>query len=331
MTEYFRPIINSDLSIPDNAEVMQGTRFWFTHAEKLARNTEPQIVLAKNIPNNILQNIINERVNVCGLSFDVPRVMGILNVTPDSFSDGGKYSSVERAEKHLKSMIFDGADIIDIGGESTRPGAVEVEFSEEISRVIPIIEKMAKEISVPISVDTRKSEVARLAVFNGAALVNDVSGLTFDRKMSDFCIKKNIPICIMHSQGLPKTMQDKPTYQDVCLDIYDFLSEQIEKLVKSGMKRKNIVIDPGIGFGKTLKHNVDLLRRISLFHGLGVPILIGVSRKKFIKTIAGLEENEDRVSGSVSVALFARSQGVQIFRVHDVKETVQAMKLWHSV
>ena len=331
MTEYFRPIINSDLSIPDNAQVMQGTRFWFTHAEKLARNTEPQIVLAKNIPNNILQNIINERVNVCGLSFDVPRVMGILNVTPDSFSDGGKYSSVERAEKYLKSMIFDGADIIDIGGESTRPGAVEVEISEEISRVIPIIEKMAKEISVPISVDTRKSEVARLAVFNGAALVNDVSGLTFDRKMSDFCIKQNIPICIMHSQGLPKTMQDKPTYQDVCLDIYDFLSEQIEKLVKSGMKRKNIVIDPGIGFGKTLKHNVDLLRRISLFHGLGVPILIGVSRKKFIKTIAGLEENEDRVSGSVSVALFARSQGVQIFRVHDVKETVQAMKLWHSV
>ena len=331
MTEYFRPIINSDLSIPDNAQVMQGTRFWFTHAEKLARNAEPQIVLAKNIPNNILQNIINERVNVCGLSFDVPRVMGILNVTPDSFSDGGKYSSFERAEKHLKSMIFDGADIIDIGGESTRPGAVEVEISEEISRVIPIIEKMAKEISVPISVDTRKSEVARLAVFNGAALVNDVSGLTFDRKMSDFCIKQNIPICIMHSQGLPKTMQDKPTYQDVCLDIYDFLSEQIEKLVKLGIKRKNIIIDPGIGFGKTLKHNVDLLRRISLFHGLGVPILIGVSRKKFIKTIAGLEENEDRVSGSLSVALNARSQGVQIFRVHDVKETVQAMKLWHSV
>ena len=331
MTEYFRPIINSDPSIPDNAQVMQGTRFWFTHAEKLARNTKPQIVLAKNIPNNILQNIINERVNVCGLSFDVPRVMGILNVTPDSFSDGGKYSSVERAEEHLKSMIFDGADIIDIGGESTRPGAVEVEISEEISRVIPIIEKIAKEISVPISVDTRKSEVARLAVFNGAALVNDVSGLTFDRKMSDFCIKQNIPICIMHSQGLPKTMQDKPTYQDVCLDIYDFLSEQIEKLVKSGMQRKNIIIDPGVGFGKTLKHNVDLLRRISLFHGLGVPILIGVSRKKFIKTIAGLEENEDRVSGSVSAALFARSQGVQIFRVHDVKETVQAMKLWHSV
>ena len=225
----------------------------------------------------------------------------------------------------------DGADIIDIGGESTRPGAVEVEISEEISRVIPIIDKMAKKISVPISVDTRKSEVAGMAVSNGAALVNDVSGLTFDPKMSDLCIKQNIPVCIMHSQGLPETMQDKPTYQDVCLDIYDFLSEQIEKLLKLGMQRKNIIVDPGIGFGKTLKHNVDLLRRISLFHGLGVPILIGVSRKKFIKTIAGLEENEDRLSGSVSVALFARSQGVQIFRVHDVKETVQAMKLWHSI
>ena len=298
---------------------------------KAARNTEPQIVLAKNIPDNILQNITNERVNICRLSFDVPRVMGILNVTPDSFSDGGKYSSVETAEVHLKSMISDGADIIDIGGESTRPGAVEVEISEEISRVIPIIDKMAKKISVPISVDTRKSEVAGLAVSNGAVLVNDVSGLTFDPKMSELCVKQNIPVCIMHSQGLPETMQAKPTYQDVCLDIYDFLSEQIEKLVKSGMQRKNIIVDPGIGFGKTLKHNVDLLRRISLFHGLGVPILIGVSRKKFIKTIAELEENEDRLSGSVSVALFARSQGVQIFRVHDVKETVQAMKLWHSI
>ena len=331
MTEYFRPILNTDLSIPDNAQVMRGTHFWFTHAEKLARNTEPQIVLAKNIPDNILQNITNERVNICRLSFDVPRVMGILIVTPDSFSDGGKYSSVETAEVHLKSMISDGADIIDIGGESTRPGAVEVEISEEISRVIPIIDKMAKKISVPISVDTRKSEVAGLAVSNGAVLINDVSGLTFDPKMSELCVKQNIPVCIMHSQGLPETMQAKPTYQDVCLDIYDFLSEQIEKLLKSGMQRKNIIVDPGIGFGKTLKHNVDLLRRISLFHGLGVPILIGVSRKKFIKTIAELEENEDRLSGSVSVALFARSQGVQIFRVHDVKETVQAMKLWHSI
>ena len=171
MTEYFRPILNIDISIPDNAQVMRGTHFWFTHAEKLARNTEPQIVSAKNIPDNILQNITHERVNICGLSFDVPRVMGILNVTPDSFSDGGKYSSIATAEEHLKSMISDGADIIDIGGESTRPGAVEVAISEEILRVIPIIDKMAKKISVPISVDTRKSEVAGLAVSNGAVLV----------------------------------------------------------------------------------------------------------------------------------------------------------------
>ena len=331
MSEYFRPIINSDPVIPSNACVMQGTPFWFTHAEKLTRSSEPEIVLAKNIPEYILHNITDERAKVCGLSFDAPRVMGILNVTPDSFSDGGKYSTLETATEYCISMASAGADIIDIGGESTRPGAREVKTSEEISRVIPVIDKIAHEIAVPISADTRKSEVAKMAISSGAALVNDISGLTFDSKMGEFCIKHSVPVCIMHSQGLPETMQNEPKYKDVCLDIYDFLSQQIENLVNSGMQRKAIIVDPGIGFGKSLTHNLSLLRKISLFHGLGVPILIGVSRKKFVKTLAGLKENEDRMPGSISVALFARSQGVQIFRVHDVKETVQAMKLWHSV
>jgi dihydropteroate synthase len=257
--------------------------------------------------------------------------MGILNVTPDSFSDGGKYSTLNAATEHCMSMVSAGADIIDIGGESTRPGAAELDAAQEISRVIPVLDKVAKEIQVPISIDTRKSEVAELAISSGAVIVNDVSGLTFDSQMAEYCINQNLPVCIMHSQGIPETMQNAPKYKNVCLDIYDFLNEQIEKMIDSGMQRSNIIVDPGIGFGKTLTHNFDLLKGISLFHGLGVPILIGVSRKKFIKTVAGLKENEDRVSGSIALALFARSQGVQIFRVHDVKETVQAMKLWHSM
>jgi dihydropteroate synthase len=257
--------------------------------------------------------------------------MGILNVTPDSFSDGGKYSTLNAATEHCMSMVSAGADIIDIGGESTRPGAAELDAAQEISRVIPVLDRVAKEIQVPISIDTRKSEVAKLAISSGALIVNDVSGLTFDSKMAEYCINQNLPVCIMHSQGIPETMQNAPKYKNVCLDIYDFLNEQIEKMIDSGMQRSNIIVDPGIGFGKTLKHNFDLLKGISLFHGLGVPILIGVSRKKFIKTVAGLKENEDRLPGSIALALFARSQGVQIFRVHDVKETVQAMKLWHSM
>lgn len=331
MNEYFRPIIKSELAIPSGAQIMRGTNFWFTHAEKLMRDSEPETVLAKNIPDHILYKITERRPEICSISFDSPTIMGILNVTPDSFSDGGKYSTLKAATEHCMSMVSAGADIIDIGGESTRPGAAELDVAQEILRVIPIIDKVAKEIQVPISIDTRKSEVAKLAISSGAVIVNDVSGLTFDSKMAEYCINQNLPVCIMHSQGIPETMQNAPKYQNVCLDIYDFLNEQIEKMVDFGMQRRNIIVDPGIGFGKTLTHNLDLLKRISLFHGLGVPILIGVSRKKFIKTVAGLKENEDRMPGSIALALFARSQGVQIFRVHDVKETVQAMKLWHSV
>lgn len=331
MSEYFRPIIRSEREIPSNAQIMRGTVFWFTHAEKLTRNSESEIVLAKKIPNHILDKIIKRRPEICGISFDTPTIMGILNVTPDSFSDGGKYATLNAATEHCLSMVSSGADIIDVGGESTRPGAAELDAAQEISRVIPVLDKVAKEIQVPISIDTRKSEVAKLAISSGAVIVNDVSGLTFDSKMAEYCINQNLPVCIMHSQGIPETMQNTPKYKNVCLDIYDFLNEQIEKMIDSGMQRSNIIVDPGIGFGKTLTHNLDLLRGISLFHGLGVPILIGVSRKKLIKTVAGLKENEDRVSGSIALALFARSQGVQIFRVHDVKETVQALKLWHSI
>ena len=331
MSEYFRPIIRSEREIPSNAQIMRGTTFWFTHAVKLSRNSESEIVLAKKIPNHILDKITKRRPKICRISFDTPTIMGILNVTPDSFSDGGKYSTLNAATEHCMSMVSAGADIIDIGGESTRPGAAELDAAQEISRVIPVLDKVAKEIQVPISIDTRKSEVAELAISSGAVIVNDVSGLTFDSKMAEYCINQNLPVCIMHSQGIPETMQNTPKYKNVCLDIYDFLNEQIEKMIDSGMQRSNIIVDPGIGFGKTLTHNFDLLKGISLFHGLGVPILIGVSRKKLIKTVAGLKENEDRVPGSIALALFARSQGVQIFRVHDVKETVQAMKLWHSM
>ena len=331
MSQYFRPIIRSEREIPSNAQIMRGTAFWFTHAVKLSRNSESEIVLAKKIPNHILDKITKRRPKICRISFDTPTIMGILNVTPDSFSDGGKYSTLNAATEHCMSMVSAGADIIDIGGESTRPGAAELDAAQEISRVIPVLDKVAKEIQVPISIDTRKSEVAELAISSGAVIVNDVSGLTFDSQMAEYCINQNLPVCIMHSQGIPETMQNAPKYKNVCLDIYDFLNEQIEKMIDSGMQRSNIIVDPGIGFGKTLTHNFDLLKGISLFHGLGVPILIGVSRKKFIKELSGGNDTKNRIGGTVASSIYLMKQGVQILRIHDVDEILQGIKVFKEL
>ena len=228
-------------------------------------------------------------------------------------------------------MTAAGADMIDVGGESTRPGAAFVPVEDEIARTAPAIAAISAELSVPISIDTRKTAVAQAAVSAGAALINDVSGFTFDAGLAPLAASQNTPVCVMHAQGDPATMQQNPQYEDVLLDVYDFLETQIEHLQSLGIPRESIVVDPGIGFGKTQAHNLALLARLSLFHSLGCAILLGVSRKRFIGTIGKAPLADKRAPGSIAVALAGIAQGAQIIRVHDVEETRQALSLWQAV
>ncbi len=304
---------------------------WFTQAVALKRGSKPHFVPAKAIPDDVLSRLTAPRAPIAGLDMGGVTLMGILNVTPDSFSDGGRYLDPEAAVAQARRMAEDGAGIIDVGGESTRPGAETVPVDEEIRRVRDPIAAIAADLSVPISIDTRKAPVAQAALDAGAALVNDVAGFTYDAELAPQCADRQVPVCVMHAQGDPQTMQDAPRYDDVRLDVYDFLSERVEALVAQGIARDQILVDPGIGFGKTLDHNLALLRDIALFHGLGCPILLGASRKKFIGTISAAGTADTRVAGSVSVALHGAMQGVQVIRVHDVKETRQALALWRAI
>lgn len=295
----------------------------------LSRSAAPRVLSATDISADALDALITPRAPVAGLAFDRPRVMGILNTTPDSFSDGGKHNSVAAAR--AGALLMAEADILDVGGESTRPGAAFVSEDEEIARTTPAIQAMrAAGVSQVISIDTRKAIVASAALDAGATLVNDVSGFTFDADLAPLCAARGVPVCVMHTQGDPATMQQDPQYDDVLLDVYDFLHDQIASLVSAGVQRSQIIADPGIGFGKTLDHNLTLLARLSLFHGLGVPILLGASRKRFIGTIGKADAAEDRMPGSLAVALAALKHGTQIVRVHDVPETVQAIALWRA-
>lgn len=331
MKTYYRPILRQDLIRPQGAISFAGTNSWIASAERLSRNAIPEIIPLSEVPDPTVSNWTKCRPSIAGLSFDVPIIMGILNVTPDSFSDGGVFENPEVAIAHARDMQNQGAGIIDIGGESTRPGAVEVQIEQEIARTAPVIAALINQVSVPISIDTRKSAVARAALEAGAKIVNDVSGLLFDPLISDLCAEASAPICIMHSQGTPDVMQDQPVYDDVLLDVYDFLDAQMATLIDAGVQRDVIITDPGIGFGKTLQHNLALLNRISLFHSLGAPVLLGASRKGMIKTISGAQSAIDRMPGSLAIALSALAQGVQIFRVHDVAETKQAFELHQAI
>ena len=266
-----------------------------------------------------------------GIAASRPLVMGILNITPDSFSDGGQFGSPASARAHAVRLLQEGADIIDIGGESTRPGADLVALEEEISRTKPTILDLRQVSSLPLSIDTRKAPVAAAALEAGVDWINDVSALSFDSEMAQVAARSGAPLCLMHAPSDPKTMQQKAHYEDVLLDVYDYLAARIEFALSQGILRPNIIVDPGIGFGKTLEHNLALLRGLAVFHGLGCPILLGASRKRFIGTISGAEKAQDRMAGSVAVALAAAGQGAQILRVHDVRETVQALKLWAAV
>ena len=264
------------------------------------------------------------------LRLDRPRVMGIVNVTPDSFSDGGAHDTVERAVAHALQLAGEGADILDIGGESTRPGADEVPVEEELRRVIPVIERLVQDTTLPISIDTSKPEVMRAAVAAGAGMINDVYGLRRNGAL-DAAAVLGVPVVLMHMLGEPRSMQDAPQYDDVVADVHRFLAERIFMAEMAGIAKKNIVIDPGFGFGKTQAHNLQLLAQLRRFTELGVPVLAGLSRKKTIGELTGRDDPRERVLGSVAAHLIAAQNGAGLLRVHDVAATVDALKVWQAV
>ena len=280
--------------------------------------------------NNDLKVITRKNKNFSNLNFkNNPNIMGVLNLTPDSFSDGGKFNKKNQGVNHAKNLFKFGADIVDVGGESTRPGSKSVNLKEELKRIEKTIRKISKKI--PLSLDTRKSEIMNKGIKLGVKLINDVSGLSYDPKTINVLKKNKIPFVIHHSQGNPENMQNKPNYQNELLDIYDFFEDKIKFLRSKGIKHSNIIIDPGIGFGKNLKHNMNLIRGISIFHTLGFPILLGLSRKKFIKDLSGKNDTKSRVGGTIASSLYSMMQGVQILRIHDVKELIQSIKVYKEL
>lgn len=267
----------------------------------------------------------------CGkFQFDLarPLVMGIVNITPDSFSDGGQHASTAAAIAHARQLIDDGADILDIGGESTRPGAAPVSEQQELERVLPVIEGL-RGIAVPISIDTWKPQVMRAALAAGASMVNDVNALQAEGALQAVA-DTDAAVCLMHKQGTPQTMQQRPEYRDVITEVSRFLGERIAAAEAAGIARQRMVIDPGFGFGKTLAHNLDLLRELAAFRALGVPVLAGLSRKSMLGAITGREVGE-RVAASVAAAMLAVQRGAAVVRVHDVRETVDALKILNAM
>ena len=258
-----------------------------------------------------------------------PLIMGVVNVTPDSFSDGGEFFDPESAIAHGLKLLEDGADILDVGGESTRPGADPVSVEEEQKRVLPVIEGL-KDSGAFISVDTRHADTMRAAVEVGANMINDVTALSGEGSLKT-AADLGVPVCLMHMQGKPQSMQADPQYQDVVQDIYDYLQARIEECVQAGIPKDQIVADPGIGFGKTLAHNVDILKNLQKYQRLGVSILLGTSRKSFIEKIDKGASADQRIGGSLASALWGYLQGAQVFRVHDVKETRQALKVFDVI
>ncbi|WP_394155205.1 dihydropteroate synthase [Loktanella salsilacus] len=324
MTLYYRPLPQLDAARPDQALGLAGGWCWFDRIEVLSRTAPPRIIPAAQAPQDVLHRLTAPRAPVAGLDMGQVQIMGILNVTPDSFSDGGAFIAPDAALAQAAAMQADGASIIDIGGESTRPGAALVPDAEELARTVPVIAALRGQSDVAISIDTRKSEVAQAAVAQGADLINDVSAMTWDPHMAQTAAASGKPICLMHAKGDPETMQVDPQYENVLLDVFDHLADRIAVAEAAGISRDRIIVDPGIGFGKTQDHNLALLRRLSLFHALGCPVLLGASRKRFIGTITGAQAAADRMAGSVAVTLAGVAQGVQIHRVHDTKEAKAA-------
>jgi dihydropteroate synthase len=283
----------------------------------------------------LLTNITNPRRNLefkgsAPLTFDTPTIMAILNVTPDSFSDGGDFINLEVAINAAKEMVVDGADIIDIGGESTRPGAAQISEAEEGERVLPVF-KALNCLSIPKSIDSRRAGVMAGALAAGANIINDVSALTFDTDSLDVAARANAPVILMHTLGDPESMQDNPEYEDVVLNVFDYLEDRVNACLAAGIPRERIWVDPGIGFGKNLDHNLHLLKNIGFLHALGCVLMLGVSRKRLIGELIDEPVAKKRVEGSISAALFGISMGVQVVRVHDVAATKQAIEVFTAI
>ena len=286
----------------------------------------------KKIIKNDVKKITIKRKGILGLNFNKPQIMGALNITPDSFSDGGLFFKESKAFKQASLMISSGAAIIDVGGESTRPGSNTVDEKEEWNRVKNTIIKLKKIFpKVPLSLDTRKSYVMKKGIECGVDIINDVSGLNFDKKSFNIINSNKIPFILHHMQGTPNTMQKNPKYKDVILDIYDFFEEKIKFSLKQKYNKKLIIVDPGIGFGKNLNHNLRIMSKISIFHSLGCPLVIGTSRKRFIEHIVTKFDTPDRTGGTLASVLYGLSQGVQLFRVHNVKEINQGILVFNKI
>ena len=311
----------------------------FDKVEIISRNSKKTLSLKKidNLP-NLIKKIVKRDIKIITKRKNkfkhlnlkkIPNIMGILNVTPDSFSDGGKYNKSNQAKKHFNLLFKNGANIVDIGGESTRPGSRAIRLKVEWNRLKNILKNLDKKKI--ISLDTRKSDIMERGIKLGVKLINDVSGLSYDKNSLSILKKYNIPFVLQHSLGNPETMQRSPKYKNVLLDIYDFFETKIKFLRKIGINHNNIILDPGIGFGKNLKHNITIIKNISIYHSLGLPILIGLSRKNFIKRLSNNNDSFSRIGGTVSSSIFAMMQGVQILRVHDVNEINQSIKVFKEL
>ena len=311
----------------------------FDQIELISRNSKKLINLKdiKSLPKEVrnkirkdIKTIIKKNKNFSNFNFkEFPNIMGILNLTPDSFSDGGKFLKKNKGFNQAINLFKSGANIVDIGGESTRPGSKTIGIKNEWNRIKKVLTKIDKKI--PLSLDTRKSQIMIKGIEMGVKLINDVSGLEYDPKTIDVLNKYKIPFVIQHSQGTPENMQKNPKYQNELLDIYDFFENKIKFIRSKGIKHNNLVIDPGIGFGKNLKHNMNLIRGISIFHSLGFPVLVGVSRKKFIKDLSKKNDTKKRIGGTMAASIYLTMQGVQILRIHDVDEIAQGLKVFKKI
>jgi dihydropteroate synthase len=330
-----RLLVDSNRSIPLNGN----KNISFDHIEIISRTSKKKISIKKinslakplqKLIKKVIKKIKLRQKNFSNLNFQqIPNIMGVLNLTPDSFSDGGKFNKGNKGSKHALEMFNSGANIIDIGGESTRPGSKAIDNKTEWKRIERLIKLIGNKI--PISLDTRKSEVMKKGITHGVRIINDVSGLDYDTETINVLKKYKTPFVLQHSQGTPENMQKKPRYKNELLDIYDFFENKIKFLKKIGIKHNNIIIDPGIGFGKNLKHNINLISNISIFHSLGFPILVGISKKKFIKEIAGKNDTENRIGGTTASSIYLMLQGVQILRIHDVNELLQGIKVFKEI
>lgn len=314
---------------------------WFASVELIHGDGRREIVPVENVEARFDEGMSADWARITGpraalslgartIRLDQPQVMGIVNATPDSFSDGGAYAGASAAAEAGAAMAAAGAAIIDVGGESTRPGAANVWEGDEIERVLPVVQQLAAG-GTAVSIDTRKSGVMRAAIGAGAGLVNDVSGLTWDPLAAAMVAEAGVPVVLMHHQGDPQTMQDAPRYVDVLVEVYEWLEARIDAAEAVGIAREKILVDPGIGFGKTVAHNLELLNGLALFHGLGCCLVVGASRKRMIGALSGEAPAGQRLAGSLALALKAAEQGAQIIRVHDVPETVQALKVWRGL